>query len=127
MWWLTFKHNLKCEQKICDQDLNVYRAVVDPGGHTRRAPPPPLILETIRFVGVKSWIFTRNTPKIVLRLPPLGAIFLSAPHRTWNPGSSPAENMWWLMFKCEQQICDQHLNVNREKVMNVILWLFKCS
>jgi hypothetical protein len=27
--------------------------------------PPPLILEKIWFFGVKSWFFTRNTPKIV--------------------------------------------------------------
>jgi hypothetical protein len=32
------------------------------GGRTRRAPP--LKLEKIRFFGVKSWFFTRNTPKI---------------------------------------------------------------
>jgi hypothetical protein len=74
------------------------------GGGTRRAPP--LKLEKIRFVGVKSWFFTRNTPKIFAppsaigknmifwrkivifsheipqqcsRLPLLGATFLSAP------------------------------------------------
>ena len=67
--------------------------------------------------GVKSWFFTRNTPKIFAPpsaigynmifwhkivifhtkypqqfscLPPLGAIFLSAPPLTWNPGSAPA-------------------------------------
>ena len=32
------------------------------GGRTRRAPP--LKLEKIRFFGVKSWFFTRNTPTI---------------------------------------------------------------
>ena len=32
------------------------------GGRTRRAPP--LKLEKIWFFGVKSWFFTRNTPKI---------------------------------------------------------------
>jgi hypothetical protein len=37
-------------------------AGADPeGGRTRRAPP--LKLEKIRFFGVKSWFFTRNTPK----------------------------------------------------------------
>ena len=43
------------------------------GGRTRRAPPPPppppLKLEKIWFFGVKSWFFTRNTPKIS-HLPP---------------------------------------------------------
>jgi hypothetical protein len=29
-----------------------------------RAPTPPLKLEKIRFFGVKSWFFTRNTPNI---------------------------------------------------------------
>jgi hypothetical protein len=28
-------------------------------------------------------------PQIFSRLPPLGAIFLSAPPLTWNPGSAP--------------------------------------
>jgi hypothetical protein len=32
-----------------------------------RYPPPPLQLEKILFFGVKSWFFTRNTPKISLR------------------------------------------------------------
>jgi hypothetical protein len=39
---------------------------------------PPLKLEKIWFFGVKSWFFTRNTPKFS-RLPPLGAIFFNAP------------------------------------------------
>jgi hypothetical protein len=38
----------------------------------------PLQLEIIWFFGVKSWFFTRNTQKFS-RPPPLGAIFLSAP------------------------------------------------
>jgi hypothetical protein len=38
-------------------------AGADPGGaHPARAPPP-LKLEKIWFFGVKSWFFTRNTPK----------------------------------------------------------------
>ena len=31
--------------------------------HFANPPPPPLKLEKIRFFGVKSWFFTRNTPK----------------------------------------------------------------
>ena len=51
------------------------------------------------FFGVKSWFFIWNTPKIS-RLPPLGAIFLSAPPLTWNPGSAP-DNGWRLIrVKC---------------------------
>jgi hypothetical protein len=34
------------------------------GGHPARAFPPPLKLEKIWFFGVKSWFFTRKTPKI---------------------------------------------------------------
>ena len=56
------------------------------GRRTRRAPP--LKLEKIWFFGVKSWFFTRKTPKFS-RLPLLGANFLSAPPLTWNPGSAP--------------------------------------
>ena len=48
-------------------------------------PPPPNI--------GKIWFFTQNTPKKISHLPPLGAIFLSAPTPppppTWNPGSAP--------------------------------------
>jgi hypothetical protein len=33
-------------------------------GRTQRAPPPPLKLEKCDFFGVKSWFFTRNTPKM---------------------------------------------------------------
>ena len=41
------------------------------------APPPPKIGKN-RIFCVKSLFFTRNAPKCS-RLPPLGAIFLSAP------------------------------------------------
>jgi hypothetical protein len=65
----------------------------DPGrGRTRRASP--LKFEKIWFFGVKSWLFTRNTPKIFA--PP---IFLSAPSLTWNPGSAPDDISWfWLSY-----------------------------
>ena len=55
--------------KICNKCLGrTKREVVqmcagaDPGGRTRRAPP--LKLEKIWFVCVKSWFFTRNTSKM---------------------------------------------------------------
>jgi hypothetical protein len=38
----------------------IYQTEADPGGG---GPPPPK-LKKIRFFGLKSWIFTRNTPKI---------------------------------------------------------------
>jgi hypothetical protein len=34
--------------------------------------------------------FSHEIPQKCSRLPPLGAIFLSAPPLTWNPGSAPA-------------------------------------
>ena len=40
------------------------KALLQIRGGSRGAPPPPLKLEKIWFVGVKSWFFTRNTPKI---------------------------------------------------------------
>ena len=58
------------------------------GASTRVRPPPSPLLEKIWFFGVKSWFFTRNTQNFS-RLPPFGAIFLSTPPLTWNPGSAP--------------------------------------
>ena len=60
----------------------------DPGGaHPVRAPPP-LKLEKIWFFGVKSWFFTRNTPKIFAP-PSARRHFLKCAPLTWNPGSAP--------------------------------------
>ena len=51
-----------------------------------------LKFEKIWFFGVKSY-FSHEIPQKFSRLPPLYAIFLSAPppSLTWNPGSAPAE------------------------------------
>ena len=62
----------------------IYSAGAGPGFHVRGGaqpayPPPKKNLEKIRLFGVKSYIFTRNTPKLS-RFPPPGAIFLTAPH-----------------------------------------------
>ena len=56
------------------------------GGRTRRAPS--LKLEKIWFFGVKSWFFTRNTPKIFVILSARRNFFKCTP-LTWNPGSAP--------------------------------------
>ena len=59
------------------------------GGGTRRAPP--LKLEKIWFFGVKSWFFTRNTPKMFAP-PSARRIFFNCappPPLTWNPESAP--------------------------------------
>jgi hypothetical protein len=44
------------------------------------------------FFGVKPWFFSHEIPQKSSRLPPLGVIFLSAPHLTWNPGFAPGLN-----------------------------------
>ena len=60
-----------------------------------------LKLEKIWFFGVKSWFFTRNTQQFS-RLPPLGAIFLSAPPnlkswiRPWNIHHTVS--IWQFLF-----------------------------
>ena len=51
-----------------------------PGVCPRCAPPPPLKLE-------KNMIFWRKI--VIFHTKYLGAIFLSAPLLTWNPGSAP--------------------------------------
>jgi hypothetical protein len=51
------------------------------------ARPPPKIGK-IWFFGVKSWFFTRNTPKIFA--PPFARRnFYKCVPLTWNPGSAP--------------------------------------
>jgi hypothetical protein len=56
------------------------------GAHPARAPPK---IGKIWFFGVKSWFFTRNTPKNFA--PPLARrnFFKCPPPLTWNPGSAP--------------------------------------
>ena len=60
----------------------------DPGGAAPGAPPPPKIGK-IWFFGVKSWFFTRNTPKIFAPPSARRKFFKCAPPLTWNPGSAP--------------------------------------
>ena len=89
-------------------------------GRTRHAPPPPktgknmifwrkiVIFHTkypnnfrsslrnwkkIWIFGVKSWFFTRNTPKLFAPPSARRNFFKCAPPLTWNPGSAPGY-MW---------------------------------
>jgi hypothetical protein len=55
------------------------------GVHPARAT---LKLEKIRFFCVKSWFFTRNTPKLFAP-PSARRNFFSVHPLTWNPGSAP--------------------------------------
>ena len=65
------------------------------GGGAHPARAPPLKLEKIWFFWGKIVIFHTKYPKKFSHLPPLGAIFLSAPPLTWNPGSAPIDlNMY---------------------------------
>jgi hypothetical protein len=56
-------------------------------------------LEKIRFFGVKSWFFTRNTPKHITPPSARHNFFKCAPPTplTWNPGSAP--EYWWTSFQ----------------------------
>jgi hypothetical protein len=72
---------------------------------------PPLKLEKIWFFGVKSWFFTRNTPKHFAPPSARCNFFKCARPLTWNPGSAPAvvvnpatirwrprTHLWWPRY-----------------------------
>jgi hypothetical protein len=67
------------------------RTGADPGGGAPGARPP-LELEKIRFFGVKSCFFTRNTPKMFTPPSARRNFLKCAPPLTWNPGSAPEDN-----------------------------------
>ena len=50
----------------------VYKAGADPVGGVGDQARAPLELEKIWFFGVKSWFFTRNTPKMFAPLSAIG-------------------------------------------------------
>jgi hypothetical protein len=78
------------------------------GGRTRRAPPP-LKLEKIRFFGVKSWFFTRNTPKFFAPPSARRKFFMCAPPnlKSWirpcsvhlKSGLIKGMSFWWNGLK----------------------------
>ena len=77
------------------------RSGADLGGEAPGAPPPPKKkLEKIWFFGVKSWFFTRNTPKIFAPPSARRNFFKYAPPPplTWNPGSAPNNYLFWNVF-----------------------------
>ena len=61
------------------------------GAHPSRAP---LELEKIWFFGVKSWFFTRNTPKLFAPPSARRNFFKCAP-LVWNPASAPAGGLYF--------------------------------
>ena len=65
------------------------------GGHPAHAP---LKLEKIRFFGIKSWFFTRNTPKIFAPTSAWHNVFKCAP-LAWNPGSAIGSYRYLLKYK----------------------------
>ena len=71
----------------------IYRGGSRRGGRTRRAPPPPppKIGKNMIFWRKIIFFHWHEIPQKCSRLPPQGAIFLSAPPPplTWNPGSAP--------------------------------------
>ena len=60
----------------------------------------PLKLEKIWFFGVKSWFFTRNTPKMFEPPSAWHNFFKCVPPPTWNPGSAPAELSQIKNYRC---------------------------
>jgi hypothetical protein len=93
--WIFSMFNLMfhlcCSVKHPDYDIGA-----DPGAHQAHAP---LKLEKIWFFGVKSWFFTRNTPKMFAPPSAWRPFFKCAP-LTWNPGSALVicSLQWHLMF-----------------------------
>jgi hypothetical protein len=86
--WHIVKRGIK---KTPDKWYERNRVVVRGGsrgvGRTRRAPPLKLE-KKYDFFCVKSWFFTRNTPKIFAP-PSARRNFLKCAPLTWNPGSAP--------------------------------------
>ena len=80
-----------------------YIAGADPGGgRTRRAPP--LKLEKIWFFGVKSWFFTRNTPKIFAPPSVRRNFFKCAPPnlKSWIRPCIDVWNKYWKWYFLEE-------------------------
>ena len=89
-----FKINTKISTSFRRSMLISFRIDV-PGGRVHLVRAPTLQLEKIWFFWRKIEIFHTKYPKIFSHLPSLGAIFLSAPPLTWNPGSAPIDlNMY---------------------------------
>jgi hypothetical protein len=72
------------KEENMDIHCTLYFSNIPGGAHPARAPP--LKLEKIRFFGVKSWFFTRNTPKMFA--PP------SARHNFFKCASPPNLKSW---------------------------------
>ena len=72
---------------------------MDPGG-VHPARDPPKIGKNMIFWH-KIVIFHTKYPNNFSRLPPLGAIFLSAPALTWNPGAAPALQSFFVQYEIQ--------------------------
>ena len=70
----------------------------DPRGGAPGPRPPKKQLEKIWFFGVKSWFFTRNTPKIFAPPSPRCNFFKYSP-LTWNPGSAHGKRRGYIFFE----------------------------
>ena len=77
------------------------------GADTGGAPgarPPPLKLEKIWFFGVKSWFFTRNTPKNVRASLRSAQFFLTAPPPNLKPWNRP----WFVPLTLVEPPCSPY-------------------
>jgi hypothetical protein len=94
LYWLIGNHRCNWTKfviilsVILSYIINLSKAGADPGGGGPGAPPS-LKLEKIRFFGVKSWFFTRNTRNIFAPPSTRRNFFKCAPPLNWNPGSAP--------------------------------------
>jgi hypothetical protein len=70
------------------------------------------------FFGVKSWFFTRNTPKIFAPPSARRNLFKCAP-LTWNPGSVPAKYMY-VIKSCNHDISETIRNIDN---FQLYLWI----
>ena len=66
---------------------------------------PPLKLEKIRFFGIKSWFFTRNTPKMFVSPSARHNFFKCPSSLTWNSGSTPEYDYWFLKQNIQYNLC----------------------
>ena len=91
--------------RVGASEVRLYLAGADPGGGGEQpARAPPKIGKNMIFFFVKSWFFTRNTPKIFAPPSARHNFFKCAP-LTWNPGSAPVwYNIMSIVFINEDTV-----------------------
>ena len=76
----------------------------------------PLKLEKIRFFGIKSWFFTRNTPTNFTP-PSVRRNFFKCVPPKWNPGSAPGtQKLFSRSFGLDRFHCINDLSPKADKM-----------